>query len=80
NLPRALLISGSVIVGSLILSNIEVILVSSQLQIGDVDIFTGLMVSFHYFFSQINMPLMTYNIAVTLIFVAFTTTSAWIMG
>ncbi|MBK2155577.1 glutamate transporter GadC, partial [Francisella tularensis] len=80
NFPRALLISGSVILGSLILSNIAVILVSSQLQIGDVDIVTGLMVSFHYFFSQINMPWMTYIIAVTLIFGAFTTTSAWIMG
>ena len=80
NFPRALLISGSVILGSLILSNITVILVSSQLQIGDVDIVTGLMVSFHYFFSQINMPWMTYIIAVTLIFGAFTTTSAWIMG
>ena len=80
NFPRALLISGSVILWSLILSNIAVILVSSQLQIGDVDIVTGLMVSFHYFFSQINMPWMTYIIAVTLIFGAFTTTSAWIMG
>lgn len=80
NFPRALLISGSVILGSLILSNIAVILVSSQLQIGDVDIVTGLMVSFNYFFSQIDMPWMTYIIAVTLIFGAFTTTSAWIMG
>ncbi|ALB01499.1 amino acid transporter [Francisella persica ATCC VR-331] len=80
NFPRALLISGSIILGSLILLNIAVILVSSQLQIGDVDIVTGLMVSFHYFFSQINMPWMTYIIAVTLIFGAFTTTSAWIMG
>ncbi|KEI35567.1 APC family permease [Allofrancisella frigidaquae] len=80
NFPRALLISGSVILGSLILSNIAVILVSSQLQIGDVDIVTGLMVSFNYFFNQINMPWMTYFIAITLIFGAFTTTSAWIMG
>ncbi|ASG67698.1 amino acid transporter [Francisella halioticida] len=80
NFPRALLISGSVILGSLILSNIAVILVSNQLQMGDVDIVTGLMVSFHYFFSQINMPWMTYIIAITLIFGAFTTTSAWIMG
>ncbi|QIV95766.1 amino acid/polyamine/organocation transporter (APC superfamily) [Allofrancisella inopinata] len=80
NFPRALLISGSVILGSLILSNIAVILVSSQLQIGDVDIVTGLMVSFHYFFNQINMPWITYFIAITLIFGAFTTTSAWIMG
>ncbi|AJC49403.1 amino acid permease [Allofrancisella guangzhouensis] len=80
NFPRALLISGTVILGSLILSNIAVILVSSQLQIGDVDIVTGLMVSFHYFFSQINMPWVTYFIAITLIFGAFTTTSAWIMG
>lgn len=80
NFPRALLISGSVILGSLILSNIAVILVSSQLQVGDVDIVTGLMVSFHYFFSQINMPWMTYIMAITLIFGAFTTTSAWIMG
>ena len=68
------------ILGSLILSNIAVIIVSSQLQIGDVDIVTGLMVSFHYFFSQIDMPWMTYIIAITLIFGAFTTTSAWIMG
>ncbi|MDE4949056.1 amino acid transporter, partial [Francisella tularensis subsp. holarctica] len=51
NFPRAHLISGSVILGSLILSNIAGILVSSQLQIGAVDIVTGLMVSFHYFFS-----------------------------
>ncbi|MDE4945142.1 amino acid permease, partial [Francisella tularensis] len=37
NFPRALLISGSVILGSLSLSNIAVILVSSQIQRGDVD-------------------------------------------
>lgn len=80
NFPRALLISGSVILGSLILSNIAVILVSSQLQVGDVDIVTGLMVSFHYFFSQIHMEWMTYIIAITLIFGAFTTTATWIMG
>jgi amino acid transporter len=80
NFPRALLISGSVILGTLILSNVAVILVSSQLQVGDVDIVTGLMVSFHYFFSQINMPWLTYIMAITLIFGAFTTTSAWIMG
>ncbi|MDE4953375.1 amino acid permease, partial [Francisella tularensis subsp. holarctica] len=43
NFPRALRISCSVILGSLILSNIAVILVISQLQIGDVDIVTGLM-------------------------------------
>ena len=80
NFPRALLISGSVILGSLILSNIAVILVSSQLQVGDVDIVTGLMVSFHYFFAQIHMEWMTYLIAITLIFGAFTTTATWIMG
>ncbi|MFC4892621.1 APC family permease [Pseudofrancisella aestuarii] len=80
NFPRALLISGFVILLTLILSNIAVILVSEQLEIGDVDIVTGLMVSFHYFFSQIGMPWLSYLIAVTLIFGAFTTTSAWIMG
>ncbi|QLE79760.1 amino acid permease [Francisella sp. Scap27] len=80
NYPRALLISGSVILGSLILSNIAVIIVSSQLDVGDVDIVTGLMVSFNYFFSQIHMEWMTYLIAITLIFGAFTTTATWIMG
>ncbi|MDE4969961.1 amino acid transporter, partial [Francisella tularensis subsp. holarctica] len=55
NFPRALKISGSVILGSLSLSNIAVIVVSSQIQLGDVDIVTGLMVSFHSFFSQSNM-------------------------
>ncbi|APC97979.1 APC family permease [Francisella frigiditurris] len=80
NFPRALLISGFVILLTLILSNIAVILVSEQLEIGDVDIVTGLMVSFHYFFSQIGMPWLSYFIAITLIFGAFTTTSAWIMG
>ena len=57
-----------------------VILVSQQLELGDVDIVTGLMVSFHYFFEQINMPWLSYFVAITLIFGAFTTTSAWIMG
>ena len=80
NFPRALLISGFVILVTLILSNIAVILVSQQLELGDVDIVTGLMVSFHYFFEQINMPWLSYFIAITLIFGAFTTTSAWIMG
>jgi amino acid transporter len=80
NFPRALLVSGFVILVTLILSNIAVILVSQQLEIGDVDIVTGLMVSFHYFFSQIHMPWLSYLIAITLIFGAFTTTSAWIMG
>lgn len=80
NFPRALLISGFVILLTLILSNIAVILVSEQLEIGDVDIVTGLMVSFHYFFSQIGMSWLSYFIAITLIFGAFTTTSAWIMG
>ena len=80
NFPRALLISGSVILGSLILSNVAVILVGEQLNIGDVDIVKGLMVSFNYFFNQINMPWLTYFIAATLILGAFTTTSAWIMG
>ena len=80
NFPRALLISGSVILGSLILSNIAVLLVSSQMQVGDVDMVTGLMVSFNYFFGQIHMEWMSYVMAITLIFGAFTTTSAWIMG
>ncbi|MDE5000739.1 amino acid transporter, partial [Francisella tularensis subsp. holarctica] len=47
NFPRALLISGSVIVGSLILSNIAVLLVRSQFRLGGGDIGTGLLGSFH---------------------------------
>lgn len=80
NFPRALLISGGVIILSLMLSNIAIIAVSSQLHVGDVDIVTGLMVSFHYFFSQMGVPWLSVVIAFTLILGAFTTTSAWIMG
>ena len=80
NFPKALLISGFTILITLILSNIAVIFVSEHLNIGDVNIVTGLMVSFNYFFTQIGMSWLSYFIAITLIFGAFTTTSAWIMG
>ncbi|MFZ9036250.1 MAG: APC family permease [Francisellaceae bacterium] len=77
--PKALLISSSVILLSLILSNIAIFSVNAEG--GDqVNIITGLMASFSYFFDKFNMPWMSVIIALTLILGAFTTTSAWIIG
>ena len=79
NFPKALLISSVVILSSLILSNIAIFTVNSNTE-GHVDIVTGLMASFNYFFSQFNMPWMSNVVALTLVLGAFTTVSAWIMG
>ncbi|WP_235826882.1 APC family permease [Facilibium subflavum] len=79
NFPSALVISSFVILISLILSNIAIFAVTpdgSQ----HVDIVTGLMASFTYFFGQFHVPWMSAVIALTLILGAFTTVSAWIMG
>lgn len=79
NFPKALLISSVVILLSLILSNIAIFTVNSSTG-GQVDIVTGLMASFNYFFTQFNMPWMSDVIALTLVLGAFTTVAAWIMG
>ncbi|WP_224728283.1 APC family permease [Cysteiniphilum sp. JM-1] len=79
NFPKALLISSIVILLSLILSNIAIFTVNSSTG-GQVDIVTGLMASFNYFFTQFNMPWMSDVIALTLVLGAFTTVAAWIMG
>ncbi|MBK2124629.1 APC family permease [Fangia hongkongensis] len=79
NFPKALMISATVILLSLILSNIAIFAISSN-NAHDVDIITGLMASFSYFFAKFHIPWMSSIIALTLILGAFTTVSAWIMG
>ncbi|WP_395947457.1 APC family permease [Caedibacter taeniospiralis] len=79
NFPKALLISSVVILLSLVLSNIAIFTVNSGTS-GNVDIVTGLMASFGYFFEQFHMPWMSDVVALTLVLGAFTTVSAWIMG
>nr|WP_239986781.1 APC family permease [Fastidiosibacter lacustris] len=79
NFPKALLISSVVILLSLVLSNVAIFTVNSN-NTGHVDIVTGLMASFSYFFAKFNMPWMSSIIALTLVLGAFTTVSAWIMG
>lgn len=79
NFPKALLISSIVILLSLILSNIAIFTVNSDTG-GQINIVTGLIASFNYFFTQFNMPWMLDVIALTLVLGAFTTLAAWIMG
>ncbi len=79
NFPKALLISGAVILLTLILSNIAVFSINSS-HTNHVDIVTGLMISFNIFFQHFGASWLTILIALTLIIGAFTTISAWIMG
>ena len=79
NFPKALLISALVILVTLILSNIAIFAIGSK-HVQDVDIITGLIASFRYFFAQFGIPWMSVIIALMLILGAFTTVSAWIIG
>lgn len=79
NFPRALIISASTIVLSLVLANIALIIVASKTN-HQVDTVSGLMASFTYFFDQFHIGWMRFIIAITLILGAFATMSTWIMG
>ena len=79
NFPRALAISGLVILCSLMLSNIAMFVINHHAG-QDIDMVTGLIASFRYFFEQFNIPWMSSVIALTLIIGSFSTMSAWIMG
>lgn len=79
NFPKALMISSAVILLSLVLSNMAIYMISAA-NGGHVDIVTGLMASFYYFFNQFNLAWLSVVIALTLVLGAFTTVSTWIMG
>lgn len=77
--PKALFISGIIIFLFLILSNIAIFAINDHTEV-KIDIVTGLMASFDYFFINFGIPWMSDVIAITLLIGAFTTVSAWIMG
>ena len=79
NFPRALAISGLVILCSLVLSNIAIFMVNYHTGQA-IDMVTGLMASFYYFFAQFNLAWVSSIIALMLVIGAFSTMSAWIMG
>ena len=79
NFPRALIISGIVILLSIVLSNTSVFIINHHVGL-DIDIVTGLMTSFQCFFQQFDLLWISSIVAIMLLVGAFSTISAWIMG
>lgn len=75
--PRALLISGSIIIVSLILSSLAIAIVVPHDQI---KLISGLIEAFEIFFNTFHIPWMSKIVVFLIIFGATSSVSAWIIG